>query len=134
MFLALTIKFYWLLQVSVIYQWELFAVLQVKEVAPEARRRDAALSFAFVYPDKRGRFVVKEVSSLATCMMHLCICEILSFYIVITSMLAISIRQYLHINYKAAIYVCMGIDLWINGQAIVCCCCLISADSSIGLV
>uniref|UniRef100_A0A1S3X4R4 Histone deacetylase complex subunit SAP18-like n=1 Tax=Nicotiana tabacum TaxID=4097 RepID=A0A1S3X4R4_TOBAC len=33
----------------------------VKEVAPEARRRDASLSFAFVYPDKRGRFVVREV-------------------------------------------------------------------------
>ncbi|XP_057978531.1 histone deacetylase complex subunit SAP18 isoform X2 [Malania oleifera] len=33
----------------------------VKEVAPAARRRDAKLSFAFVYPDKRGRFVVKEV-------------------------------------------------------------------------
>ncbi|KAM7472137.1 hypothetical protein LguiA_010320 [Lonicera macranthoides] len=33
----------------------------VKEVAPEARRRDAMLSFAFVYPSKTGRFVVKEV-------------------------------------------------------------------------
>ncbi|XP_075511537.1 histone deacetylase complex subunit SAP18-like isoform X1 [Primulina tabacum] len=33
----------------------------VKEVAPEARRRDAILSFAFVYPDKCGRFVVREV-------------------------------------------------------------------------
>uniref|UniRef100_A0A5B6ZFB9 18 kDa Sin3-associated polypeptide n=1 Tax=Davidia involucrata TaxID=16924 RepID=A0A5B6ZFB9_DAVIN len=33
----------------------------VKEVAPEARRRDAMLSFAFVYPDKHGRFVVREV-------------------------------------------------------------------------
>ncbi|KAL3639130.1 hypothetical protein CASFOL_017037 [Castilleja foliolosa] len=33
----------------------------VKEVAPEARRRDAILSFSFVYPDKRGRFVVREV-------------------------------------------------------------------------
>ncbi|XP_059634049.1 histone deacetylase complex subunit SAP18-like isoform X2 [Cornus florida] len=33
----------------------------VKEVAPDARRRDAELSFAFVYPDKSGRFVVKEV-------------------------------------------------------------------------
>ncbi|XWS35712.1 hypothetical protein CRYUN_Cryun20dG0020000 [Craigia yunnanensis] len=33
----------------------------VKEVAPEARRRDARLSFAFVYPDKNGRFVVREV-------------------------------------------------------------------------
>ncbi|XP_047338681.1 histone deacetylase complex subunit SAP18-like [Impatiens glandulifera] len=33
----------------------------VKEVAPEARKREANLSFAFVYPDKHGRFVVKEV-------------------------------------------------------------------------
>jgi len=42
---------------------------QVKEVTPAARRRDARLSFAFVYPDKNGRFVVREVSSLcALCM------------------------------------------------------------------
>ncbi|KMZ58467.1 Histone deacetylase complex subunit SAP18 [Zostera marina] len=33
----------------------------VKEVAPAARRRDAKLSFAFVYPDKKGRFVIKPV-------------------------------------------------------------------------
>ncbi|KAL5718399.1 hypothetical protein ACHQM5_011304 [Ranunculus cassubicifolius] len=33
----------------------------VKEVAPAARRRNARLSFAFVYPDKHGRFVVKTV-------------------------------------------------------------------------
>lgn len=33
----------------------------VKEVAPEARRRDVTLSFAFVYPSKTGRLVVKEV-------------------------------------------------------------------------
>ncbi|CAK9134486.1 unnamed protein product [Ilex paraguariensis] len=33
----------------------------VKEVAPEARRRDVVLSFAFVYPAKSGRFVVREV-------------------------------------------------------------------------
>ncbi|CAH9145842.1 unnamed protein product [Cuscuta epithymum] len=33
----------------------------VKEVAPEARKRDAVLSFSFVYPDKNGRFVVREV-------------------------------------------------------------------------
>ncbi|KAJ8633568.1 hypothetical protein MRB53_026904 [Persea americana] len=33
----------------------------VKEVAPAARRRDAKLSFAFVYPDKHGRFVVRQV-------------------------------------------------------------------------
>ncbi|XP_008238750.1 PREDICTED: histone deacetylase complex subunit SAP18-like [Prunus mume] len=33
----------------------------VKEIAPEARRRNAKLSFAFVYPDRRGHFVVKTV-------------------------------------------------------------------------
>ncbi|XWS38443.1 hypothetical protein CRYUN_Cryun19dG0132100 [Craigia yunnanensis] len=33
----------------------------VKEVAPEARRRNAKLSFAFVYPDKRGRFGLRQV-------------------------------------------------------------------------
>ncbi|KAI9110139.1 hypothetical protein K1719_019180 [Acacia pycnantha] len=33
----------------------------VKEVAPDARRRNAKLSFAFVYPDKHGRFIVREV-------------------------------------------------------------------------
>ncbi|KAB5564437.1 hypothetical protein DKX38_004491 [Salix brachista] len=33
----------------------------VKEVAPEARRRNAKLSFAFVYPDKNGRFVLRVV-------------------------------------------------------------------------
>lgn len=32
----------------------------VKEIAPEARRRNAKLSFAFVYPDKGGRFVLKQ--------------------------------------------------------------------------
>ncbi|OIT40061.1 histone deacetylase complex subunit sap18, partial [Nicotiana attenuata] len=48
-----------------IYTWMDAALREltdlVKEVAPEARRRDASLSFAFVYPDKRGRFVVREV-------------------------------------------------------------------------
>ncbi|XP_078176612.1 SIN3 associated polypeptide P18 isoform X2 [Carex rostrata] len=33
----------------------------VKEVAPAARKRDAKLSFAFVYPDKNGRFIVRPV-------------------------------------------------------------------------
>uniref|UniRef100_A0A1D1Z832 Histone deacetylase complex subunit SAP18 n=1 Tax=Anthurium amnicola TaxID=1678845 RepID=A0A1D1Z832_9ARAE len=33
----------------------------VKEVASAARRRDAKLSFAFVYPDKQGRYVVRPV-------------------------------------------------------------------------
>lgn len=42
---------------------------QVKEVAPEARRRDATLSFAFVYPSKTGRLVVREVSSTFYCIM-----------------------------------------------------------------
>eukprot|EP00898_Chlorokybus_atmophyticus_P001037 jgi/Chlat1/1934/Chrsp153S02242 len=33
----------------------------VKEVEPSARRRDARLSFAFVYPDRRGRNVIRQV-------------------------------------------------------------------------
>uniref|UniRef100_A0A2P2M2W5 18 kDa Sin3-associated polypeptide n=1 Tax=Rhizophora mucronata TaxID=61149 RepID=A0A2P2M2W5_RHIMU len=33
----------------------------VKEVALEARRRNARLSFALVFPDKHGRFVVRTV-------------------------------------------------------------------------
>ncbi|GAV76669.1 SAP18 domain-containing protein [Cephalotus follicularis] len=32
----------------------------VKEVAPAARKKTARLSFALVYPDKSGRFVVRE--------------------------------------------------------------------------
>ncbi|KAJ7549763.1 hypothetical protein O6H91_07G067500 [Diphasiastrum complanatum] len=35
----------------------------VKEVAPAARRRDARLSFAFVYPDRRGRNVMRSAAS-----------------------------------------------------------------------
>lgn len=30
-------------------------------MAPAARKRDAKLSFAFVYPDKNGRFIVRPV-------------------------------------------------------------------------
>ncbi|MCO5573865.1 hypothetical protein L7F22_027640 [Adiantum nelumboides] len=33
----------------------------VKEVAPAARRKEARLSFAFVYPDRRGRNVIRNV-------------------------------------------------------------------------
>eukprot|EP00897_Mesotaenium_endlicherianum_P007485 jgi/Mesen1/6765/ME000346S05940 len=33
----------------------------VKEIAPVARRRDARLSFAFIYPDRRGRNVMRKV-------------------------------------------------------------------------
>ncbi|XP_038683110.1 histone deacetylase complex subunit SAP18-like isoform X1 [Tripterygium wilfordii] len=50
-----------------IYTWkdatlrELTDLVYVKEVAPAARRRDIRLSFALVYPDKNGRFVVREV-------------------------------------------------------------------------
>lgn len=54
------------------WNWEfLFVVLifgfgfQVKEVAPEARRRDAMLSFAFVYPTKTGHFTIKEVKNIS---------------------------------------------------------------------
>jgi histone deacetylase complex subunit SAP18 len=36
-------------------------IFQVKEVALPARKRNARLSFAFVYPDKNGRFVVRQV-------------------------------------------------------------------------
>jgi len=36
--------------------------LQVKEVSPAARRRDAKLSFAVVYPDKNGRMQVRKVA------------------------------------------------------------------------
>lgn len=47
--------------------------LQVKEVAPEARRRNAKLSFALVYPDRHGRFVLREVSiSLLSHVRHAC--------------------------------------------------------------
>ncbi|XP_061347759.1 histone deacetylase complex subunit SAP18 isoform X2 [Gastrolobium bilobum] len=35
----------------------------VKEVAPAARRRNAKLSFAFVFPDKNGRFKVGKTLS-----------------------------------------------------------------------
>ncbi|KAH7426678.1 hypothetical protein KP509_10G012200, partial [Ceratopteris richardii] len=33
----------------------------VKEVAPAARRKEAKLSFAFVYPHRRGRNVIRNV-------------------------------------------------------------------------
>ncbi|KAK3152264.1 hypothetical protein QOZ80_2BG0156580 [Eleusine coracana subsp. coracana] len=39
----------------------------VKEVALSARRRNARLSFAFVYPDKNGHFVVRPVGSTFAC-------------------------------------------------------------------
>lgn len=39
-----------------------YDVFQVKEVALPARKRNARLSFAFVYPDKNGRFVVRQVN------------------------------------------------------------------------
>ncbi|MQM12032.1 hypothetical protein Taro_044945, partial [Colocasia esculenta] len=44
----------------------------VKEVASAARRRDAKLSFAFVYPDKQGRFVVRPLCCIAMllCILH----------------------------------------------------------------
>ncbi|CAI5520300.1 unnamed protein product [Closterium sp. Naga37s-1] len=32
----------------------------LKEVVPEARRREARLSFAFVYPNRQGRNVMKQ--------------------------------------------------------------------------
>jgi hypothetical protein len=39
----------------------------VKEVALPARKRNARLSFAFVYPDKNGRFVVRQVIVYSDC-------------------------------------------------------------------
>jgi hypothetical protein len=39
----------------------MIVLFQVKEVALPARKRNARLSFAFVYPDKNGRFVVRQV-------------------------------------------------------------------------
>ncbi|RZR98171.1 hypothetical protein BHM03_00027485 [Ensete ventricosum] len=54
-----------------IYTWkdatlrELTDLVTVKEVSQEARKRDAKLSFAFVYPDKNGRFVVRPVRTLS---------------------------------------------------------------------
>ncbi|GBG69571.1 hypothetical protein CBR_g4404 [Chara braunii] len=38
----------------------------VKEVSPTARKRDAILSFAFVYPDRRGRNVMRPVGKTAS--------------------------------------------------------------------
>lgn len=36
----------------------------VKEVNSDARQRNARLSFAFVYPDRRGRNVIKQVGTV----------------------------------------------------------------------
>lgn len=33
----------------------------IKEVKPEVRRRDVRLNFALIYPDKRGRPILREV-------------------------------------------------------------------------
>ena len=40
--------------------------LLVKEVHPQARRPTARLDFAFVYPDRKGRNVMRQVCCLAT--------------------------------------------------------------------
>ncbi|KAK1376893.1 Sin3 associated polypeptide p [Heracleum sosnowskyi] len=37
---------------------------KVKEVAPEANKKDATLSFAFVYPCKTGRLLVRKVGRI----------------------------------------------------------------------
>eukprot|EP00850_Spirogloea_muscicola_P024100 SM000441S16124 [mRNA] locus=s441:21619:22789:- [translate_table: standard] len=48
-----------------IYTWKDASLREltelVKEVASVARRREARLSFAFVYPDRRGRNVMRNV-------------------------------------------------------------------------
>ena len=33
----------------------------IKEVSPQARNRSARVSFALFYPDKRGKFVMREL-------------------------------------------------------------------------
>ena len=38
----------------------------LKDAIPAARRRTARLSFAFVYPDKQGKNVMKQVGMVAT--------------------------------------------------------------------
>ena len=37
----------------------------LKDVIPAARRKSARLSFAFVYPDKRGQNVMKQVGMVS---------------------------------------------------------------------
>ncbi len=39
----------------------------VKEVNPQARHRNCRLSFAFVYPDRHGRNVMRKVRGNAPC-------------------------------------------------------------------
>jgi len=50
-----------------IYTWKNATLKEltelIKGVRPAARRKDAKLSFAFVYPDKRGANVVRQVGS-----------------------------------------------------------------------
>lgn len=66
--------------------------LQVKEVAPAARRRNAKLSFSFVFPDKNGRFKVQEVNLLPMLLllinlltpMFLCVCVFSSYFIILS--------------------------------------------------
>lgn len=67
------LSYIWLNNSILLAQKMILVLCQVKEIAPEARRRNARLSFAFVYPDKRGRFVVKQVLapfSLSDTCMH----------------------------------------------------------------
>jgi len=50
-----------------IYTWKNATLKEltelIKGVRPTARRKDAKLSFAFVYPDKDGKNVVRQVGS-----------------------------------------------------------------------
>lgn len=51
-------------------------------MAPAARRRNAKLSFAFVFPDKNGRFKVQEVVNpfLPVCLLLITLTTLLPLF------------------------------------------------------
>jgi hypothetical protein len=72
-------------------------------VAPAARRRNAKLSFAFVFPDKNGRFKVQEVNS------SLCVsCLLISLLTCFT--FCVCIYYNLIHNFKE---LCFGVNEWV---------------------
>jgi len=44
-------------------------LLLLLQVNAEARGRNCRMSFAFIYPDKNGRNVMRQASSFYTCML-----------------------------------------------------------------
>jgi len=52
-------------------------------VAPAARRRNAKLSFAFVFPDKNGRFKVQEVNLLSMWLLLITLVTAMVFFMCI---------------------------------------------------